>query len=71
MNALKAQYGLQLVQRAKTCMQRWKGAPLELSPSNIGAFLYLDRTQGRVTRQSLEEFLASKKASLWAQRVRR
>ena len=45
-------------------MLRWRGAPMDLSPTNIGAFLYLDKVNGRVTRQLLEEFLASKKTSL-------
>ena len=71
MEMLKSEYGAALVARATTCMQRWEGAPLELSPSNIGAFLYLDKVNGWVSRQALEDFLASKKASLWAQRVRR
>ena len=69
MDNLKQEYGAHLVSRAKTCMQRWRGAPVELSPANVAAFLYLDKVNGWVSRQALEDFLASKKASLWAQRV--
>ena len=59
MRSLKQVYGTHLVQRAKACIKRWKGSAVEITDEALRAFLYLDKLNGRVTKQALEELLGS------------